>query len=285
MPLPRFVFPGQGPCQGVISQQVGPAVPVTIPGQGLLLGLLEQRITWPDQILRTHQSPPEQVSWPSDQPELKKQRQWSHNQNNEVMYCHPMAIKDKPRGYQKRMHQQWKDRGNIKCTEQRLCDQKKQIEDKTLLTPPEIEEVKQQVKVMPSKRKMTNKLKKNNRQQLLSWTWSQPWSRRPNTTNLSWNTRWWWWQWPTEIWITRAAWRSQIQDNDREKKLSKLKNDRNLKRVIKNLDKIIEETSTDNMDLTTTNQMQYMAALLITNKITPPKPATKWKPRGGPPAW
>ena len=44
------------------------------------------------------------------------------------------------------MHQQWKDRGNIKCTEQWLCDQKKQIKDKALLTPAEIEEVKQQVK-------------------------------------------------------------------------------------------------------------------------------------------
>ena len=62
------------------------------------------------------------------------------------MYFYYMAIKDKPRGYQKRMCQQWKDRGNIECTEQRLCDQKKQIEDKTLLTPAEIEEVKQQVK-------------------------------------------------------------------------------------------------------------------------------------------
>ena len=50
------------------------------------------------------------------------------------------------------------------------------------------------------------------------------------------------------------------------KKLSKLKNDKKLKRVVKILDKIIEETSTDNMDLTTTNQMQYTAALLITNK-------------------
>ena len=67
------------------------------------------------------------------------------------------------------MHQQWKDRGNSECTEQQLCDQKKQIEDKTLLTPAEKEEVKQQVKVTLSKRKMTNKLKKNNRQQLPSW--------------------------------------------------------------------------------------------------------------------
>ena len=44
------------------------------------------------------------------------------------------------------MHQQWKDRGNIECTEQQLCNQKKQIKDKTLLTPAEVEEVKQQVK-------------------------------------------------------------------------------------------------------------------------------------------
>ena len=69
------------------------------------------------------------------------------------------------------------------------------------------------------------------------------------------------------------------------KKLSKLKNDKKLKRVVKTLDKIIEETSTDNMDLTTINQMQYTAALLITNKTTPPKPTTNRKPRGGPLAW
>ena len=56
-PLPRCALPGQGPCQGVISQQVEQVVPVTVPGQGLLLELLEQRITWPGQILRTHQSP------------------------------------------------------------------------------------------------------------------------------------------------------------------------------------------------------------------------------------
>ena len=69
------------------------------------------------------------------------------------------------------------------------------------------------------------------------------------------------------------------------KKLSKLKNNKKLNRVVKTLDKIIEETSTDNMDLTTINQMQYTAAVLIANKIMPPKPATNRKPRGGPPAW
>ena len=69
------------------------------------------------------------------------------------------------------------------------------------------------------------------------------------------------------------------------KKLSKFKKDKKLKRVVKNLDKIIEETSTDNTDLPTINQMQYTAALPITNKITPPKPTTNTKPRGKPPAW
>ena len=51
------------------------------------------------------------------------------------------------------------------------------------------------------------------------------------------------------------------------------------------MDKIIEEMSRDKMDLTAINQMQYTAALLITNKITPQKPATNRKPRAGPPAW
>ena len=69
------------------------------------------------------------------------------------------------------------------------------------------------------------------------------------------------------------------------KKLSKLKNDKKLKQVVKTLDKIIEETSTDNKDLTTINQMQYTTALLITNKITPPKPTTNRKLRSGPPVW
>ena len=63
-----------------------------------------------------------------------------------------------------------------------------------------------------------------------------------------------------------------------------MKNDKKLKRVVKILDKIIEEMSTDNM-VTTTNQMQYTAALLITNKIIPSKPTANRKPRGGPPVW
>ena len=113
-------------------------------GTAIRVAGTEDHLTRPDS--ENTSEPPKQVNRPHDQPELKKQRQWSCYQNKEVTYCYYMTIKDKPRGCQKRMHQQWKDRGNIKCTEQRLCDQKKQIEDKTLLTPAEIEGVKQQVK-------------------------------------------------------------------------------------------------------------------------------------------
>ena len=62
----------------------------------------EDHLTRPDS--ENTSEPPEQVNRPHDQPELKKQRQWSHNQNKEVMYCYYKVIKDKPRGYQKRMH-------------------------------------------------------------------------------------------------------------------------------------------------------------------------------------
>ena len=208
------------------------------------------------------------------------------------MYCYYIAIKDKPRGYQKGMRQQWKDRGNIECTEQQLCDQKKQIEDKTHLTPAKIEEVKQQVK--------SDTFQEEDEQQSEE--------ERTATTILE----------PVEPEVNHEledpippTYHETPDDDDdydydydqlkdeyiellkevksqpmkERKKLSKLKNDKKLKIVVKTLDKIIGETSTDNIHLTAIDQMQYTAALLITNKITPPKPTTKKKPRGGPPAW
>ena len=45
------------------------------------------------------------------------------------MYCYYKARRDQPRGYRKRMHQLWQQRGNFECTEQQICDQKKQIKD------------------------------------------------------------------------------------------------------------------------------------------------------------
>ena len=68
-------------------------------GAVIMVAGTEDHLTRPDS--KNMSEPPEQVNRPLDQPKLKKQRQWSHNQNKEVMYCYYMAIKDKPRGYQK----------------------------------------------------------------------------------------------------------------------------------------------------------------------------------------
>ena len=159
-----------------------------------------------------------------------------------------------------------------------MCDQKKQIEDKTLLTPAEIEEVKQQVK--------SDTFQEEDEQQAEE-------EEQVATTILE----------PVELEIIPESehlipptyHETPDDDDDYEydydqlkhkylelleevksqpmkerKKLSKLKNDKKLKRMFKTLDKIIEETSADNMDLSTINQKQYTVALLITNKITPP---------------
>ena len=77
----------------------------------------------------------------------------------------------------------------------------------------------------------------------------------------------------------------KAQPLEARQKLPKLKNDKRLKRMINILDKVVEETSQDNMDLTTINHKQYTAALVITNKILPPKPQYKKTQRGRPPAW
>ena len=168
-----------------------------------------------------------------------------------------------------------------------------QIEDKTLLTPVEIEEVKQQVK---SDNFQEEDGQQSEEQQQAVTTILEPVEPEVNPE--------------PEHPIPPTYHETPDDDDDYDydydqlkdeyvelleevksqpmkerKKLSKVKNDKKLKIVVEILDKIIEETSTDNMDLTTTNQMQYTAALLITNKITPPKPTTNRKPRGGPPAW
>ena len=68
------------------------------------------------------------------------------------------------------------------------------------------------------------------------------------------------------------------------KKLPKLKMNKNTKKLIRMVNKIIE-TTTDDMNITEINLMQFAGALLITNKETPAKPTTNRKPGNGPPAW
>ena len=57
-------------------------------------------------------------------------------------------------------------------------------------------------------------------------------------------------------------------------KLPKLKMNKNTKKLIRMVNRIIETTSTDDMNITDINLIQYAGALLITNKITPAKPTT-----------
>ena len=56
--------------------------------------------------------------------------------------------------------------------------------------------------------------------------------------------------------------------------MPKLKMNKITKKLIRMVNSIIETTSTDDMNTTDINLMQYAGALLITSKITPAKPTT-----------
>ena len=123
----------------MISQLVGPveaAIVHRVAGTGDLL-------PGPDH----ENTSPEQVERPRDQThsKAKARQKWSRKMNMEVMYCYYMATKERQLGYRKRLHEIWQQRGNEEKTEQRLCDRKKHIIDKTLLTEAELQTVKEHV--------------------------------------------------------------------------------------------------------------------------------------------
>ena len=78
---------------------------------------------------------------------------------------------------------------------------------------------------------------------------------------------------------------TKSQPMKNRKKLPKLKMNKNTKKLIRMVNKIIKTTSTDDMNITDINLMQFAGALLITNKETPAKPTTNRKPEKEPPAW
>ena len=90
-------------------------------------------------------------------------------------------------------------------------------------------------------------------------------------------------------WSGRTLQKKNSQVNMTSKtrqKLPKLKGNKNPKRIIKTIDKVIAETSQDDMDLATINQKQYTAAaLVITKKILPPKPQVMKINTGKPLTW
>ena len=63
------------------------------------------------------------------------------------------------------------------------------------------------------------------------------------------------------------------------KKFTKVKRDKNTKKLIRMIvNRIIETTSTDDMNITDITLIQFAGTLLITSKIIPAKPTTNGKP-------
>ena len=184
------------------------------------------------------------------------------------------------------MHQLWQQRGNFECTEQRLCDQKKQIEDKTLLTSAELEEVKAQVEEENIHEESTRPISEEDHPAIepcnpepenpaLPETAETTEEPEDNTDDYE--------QLKEEYLELLEDTKSQPMKN--RKKLPKLKMNKNTKKLIRMVNKIIETTSTDDMNIIDINLIQFAGALLITNKVTPAKPTTNRKPGNGPPAW
>ena len=78
---------------------------------------------------------------------------------------------------------------------------------------------------------------------------------------------------------------TKSQPMKKRKKLPNLKMNKNAKKLIRMVNKIIKKSLTYDMNITDINLMQFAGALLITNKVTPAKPTTNRKPGNGPPTW
>ena len=162
-------------------------------------------------------------------------------------------------------------RGNFECTEQRLCDQKKQIEDKKLLISAEIEEVKQVEKDNTTDEHIQQPIEE---QHTTTDTYEDVESASPKTNN------------PTSE-ASKTPEEPDDNEDDYEqinekylellevitsqpmkdrKRLPKVRIVKSTKRLMKMVNRIVEEISRKDIDTTKINQMQYAGFFLITNK-------------------
>ena len=194
------------------------------------------------------------------------------------MYCYYMAAKEKQRGYRKRMYETWQSRVNFECTDQRLCDQKKQIIDKALLIEAEIQSVRQQLDENQSLRDdidpnsiiepQTLQVADLNKQQtkpdnLLE----EPTEETQNIEESEPSTEY------TELKEEFSDLLQEVQSmpmKDRAR-LPRLKVDNTPKKQVKMINGIIKEFTPESPALTNINQLQYTGATLITSKIVPSK--------------
>ena len=72
-------------------------------------------------------------------------RGWEYQRNKMVMECYFKSRIPLIRGYRKRMHQYWTEKGGFEVTEQRLADQARQIRLKGWLSELEMEEIQREV--------------------------------------------------------------------------------------------------------------------------------------------
>ncbi|XP_067937308.1 uncharacterized protein [Watersipora subatra] len=86
----------------------------------------------------------------------EKRRGWTRINNINAMECYYQSQPEK-RGYMKRMHQIWKDRGLFSTTDQRIADQVRVNKRNGLMSDLEMEEIRQRVATTP-----TNTLVQNN---------------------------------------------------------------------------------------------------------------------------
>ena len=71
-------------------------------------------------------------------------RKWSKEDNVMLWRCYLLSEPEK-RGYRQRLHKTWLDNNGADVTEQRLCDQRGQIEKKGWLTGVEMEMIKREL--------------------------------------------------------------------------------------------------------------------------------------------
>ncbi len=71
-------------------------------------------------------------------------RRWTHNDDKELMYCYYKA-RPKEKGFQKRMANEWKTRGNFNCSEEQLASHKKYILEKNKMTESVLQTIRDKV--------------------------------------------------------------------------------------------------------------------------------------------
>ena len=98
----------------------------------------------PNQSTESDRDPIKKQSRPCDKSKSARRRTWSKEENILLWRCY-LISDPKKRGYRKRFHQLWLENGGSDVTEQRICDQRSQIQKKGWLTSVEMEVIQREI--------------------------------------------------------------------------------------------------------------------------------------------